>query len=538
MQRALRPYVTTGIAIVGATAIAVTPIVATPTTTDVQIPNPTAQVERAVELTANEIQNAFNSLAFGGAQALVTLAQLPAPLVARILGLPSDQAAAILLTGLALGLNGPAISGTAAIGTALQRIADSDDLEQLLTNLIGAPGTLLDGIVNGGYGPDLDSLLGNLSPFPVVAGGLLRGALPLGTVVGSPLRLILPGTFPTLQGLIATLSGLLNPTQMASINSLAVAAPDSTVEDGVNDLLFAATAATLRIVTLAAPLLEPILGDQAAAFLALGTVGLLGPLISGTGAVGTALQRIINSDDLGGLFSNLVAAPGTAIDGIVNGGYGPNLQSLLPLPPSIGSIPVKGVFAPGIIQNPGFNYATLASTPLAGIGIRPTSGGVNLLPPGTIAVLQGLVERIFGALPAAETLNTNTLRATGGDQQDLKVYGLARDDQGKLMLTENKVEGQAPVEGPQDAPKKHRQRVELNVVKLNPLDQNNKDGDDATQVGNSSGTTTTPKHGLGFGKTPVQDLVKRVLGGLSGNDNDDDGGAAAASDEGAEKAAS
>ena len=113
----------------------------------------------------------------------------------------------------------------------------------------------------------------------------------------------------------------------------------------------------------------------------------------------------------------------------------------------------------------------------------------------------------------------------------------------KVTLTENKgsgteVEGQAAVEGPQDAPKKHRQRVELNVFKLNPLDQNNKDDDDATQVGNSSGTTTTPKHGLGLGKTPVQDLVKRVLGGLSGNDNDDDGGAPAASDEGAEKAAS
>jgi hypothetical protein len=85
---------------------------------------------------------------------------------------------------------------------------------------------------------------------------------------------------------------------------------------------------------------------------------------------------------------------------------------------------------------------------------------------------------------------------------------------------------QAAVEGPQDAPKKHRQRVELNVFKLNPLDQNNKDANGAAQVGSTGGTATTPKHGLGFGKTPVQDLVKRVLGGLTGNDNDDDGPAA------------
>ena len=91
-------------------------------------------------------------------------------------------------------------------------------------------------------------------------------------------------------------------------------------------------------------------------------------------------------------------------------------------------------------------------------------------------------------------------------------------------------EGPAAVEGPQDPPKNHRQRVELNVFKLNPLDQTNKDANGAAQVGSTGGTATTPKHGLGFGKTPVQDLVKRVLGGLSGNDNDDDGPAAAGDD--------
>ena len=68
---------------------------------------------------------------------------------------------------------------------------------------------------------------------------------------------------------------------------------------------------------------------HAAAFLALGTVGLLGPLISGTGAVGTALQDIINSDGLEQLVSNFIGAPGTVIDGVVNGGYGPNLLPLL-----------------------------------------------------------------------------------------------------------------------------------------------------------------------------------------------------------------
>ena len=56
MNLALRPYVTTGVAIVGASVIAVAPIVPTPT--EIQIPNPSVQVESAVRLAANEIEDA------------------------------------------------------------------------------------------------------------------------------------------------------------------------------------------------------------------------------------------------------------------------------------------------------------------------------------------------------------------------------------------------------------------------------------------------------------------------------------------------
>ncbi len=526
MHQALRPYVTTGVALVGASVIAVAPIAPTPP--DLKLANPVVQAERAIELTANEIQNAFNALAFGGAQALVTLAQLPAPLVAQILGLPSDEAAALFLAGGALGLFGPLISGTGAIGTALQRIADSDNLEQLISNLIGVPGTLIDGVVNGGYGPDLDALLTGLSPIPVVAGGLLRGALPLGTVVGTfpNLKLILPGTFPTLQGLVETLFGLLNPAQMSTVSSLAVATPaDTTVEDGVNKLLFAATAATLRIVTLVAPLLEPILGDEAATFLALGTVGLLGPLISGTGAVGTALQNIVNSDGIEGLVTALIGAPGTITDGVVNGGYGPNL---LPLLPALSLVPgANAAFAPGLIQNPGFIYGVLPG----GIGLKPNATGLSLLPPGTIAVLQGLVERVFSALPSAESINTTALKSQPEDQPDLKTNGLDGDNQDGLTLSENEGgTGLGAVDGPEVTPKKHRQRVELNVLKLNPLDMNSKDNKDAAEDVSDGGASATVKHRPGIGMTPVHDLVKRVLGGHDHeNESSTDGAQEAAS---------
>ena len=112
-------------------------------------------------------------------------------------------------------------------------------------------------------------------------------------------------------------------------------------------MLFAATALTLRLVTLAAPLLEPILGDDAAVFLALGTLGLIGPLISGTGAFGEALQNLNDSESLEDFFSNSLDLVGLPINGLVNGGFGPNLKPLLPfLPPAIppvpGGVPVSG----------------------------------------------------------------------------------------------------------------------------------------------------------------------------------------------------
>src|SRR5689334_7419430 len=121
MQLALRPYVTTGVAIVGASVIAVAPIVPTPT--EIQIPNPVTAVERGVQLTANEIEDAVNQLIFVGTQIGVRHATLPAPIVAPLLGIEPQEATLLLTLG-ALGLSGPLISGPGSIGTALQDIVD------------------------------------------------------------------------------------------------------------------------------------------------------------------------------------------------------------------------------------------------------------------------------------------------------------------------------------------------------------------------------------------------------------------------------
>ncbi len=537
MHQALRPYVTSGVALVGASVIAVAPIAPTPP--DIHLANPVTQAERAVQLTANEIEDAVNKLVFAATKASVSVAQLTTPLVAKILGVPEPQAAAFLTIG-TIGLLGPFISGTGAVGTALQDIVDSNGLEELLTNLIGAPGTIVDGVVNGDYGPDLASLaipalilLGKFPSLPpvlwpeVLAGGLIN---PGGTVFPPnsqlPSLITLPGQIPTLQGLVEQLFGLFHPAAAMNVNSVngqLATAPDATIEDGINSLLFTLTKATLHVVELATPVAARILDvpePVAAAFLALGTVGLLGPAISGTGAVGTALQDIVNSHGVEELLTSLIGAPGIVTDGLVNGGYGPNL---LPLLPALQAIPgATKAFAPGLIENPGFIYGVVPG----GIGIKPTSQTtLSVLPPGTIAVLQGLVERVFGALPGAANLNANTLQAPAGGQQDLKINGLAGDDASKLTLSENSgadVGGLAGGDGPEVKPKKHRPRVELNVLKLNPLDQSTKDGG-AAQGGNGDGGTSTAKHRPGAGLTPVRDLVKKVLGG--GHDDQKDSGA-------------
>jgi hypothetical protein len=372
---ALRPYVTTGVAIVGASVIAVAPIVPTPT--EIQIPNPVAQLERPVQLAANEIEDAVNALAFAGAEVLVSLAKLPAPVVAQLLGVP-EPVAQLLLAGSALGLSGPLIGGLGAGGAAIQDVVDqlgSGDIAALINALIGAPATLIDGVVNGGFGPNVGPLLGLPAILPVLVGGLINpGGLGLD-------GLTLPGAIPTLQALLTTLLSAFGGADMLS--TLAVTpASEGQIEGAVNFLLFNLVASPIVTVAgLLGSVLAPLVGEEQATLLPLAALGLLGPLISGPGAVGSALQDVVDSlgsGDLAGVLSALIGAPATIIDGVVNGGYGPSLTPLV-----------------GPLLFPGIPVGVLP-TFLAGGLIN----GPDLVPPivlpGTIPTVQKLVGQILG----------------------------------------------------------------------------------------------------------------------------------------------
>ncbi|MBP1816682.1 hypothetical protein [Mycobacterium sp. OAE908] len=411
MQLALRPYVTTGIAIVGASVIAVAPIVPTPT--DIHIANPVTAVDRAVQLTANEIEDAVNQLAYVGAQVLVSLAKLPAPVVAQILGVQPAVAEALLAGG-ALGLSGPLIGGLGAGGAAVQQVVDqlgSGDLAALINALIGAPATLIDGVVNGDFGPNVGPLLGIPAIVTVLVGGLINpGGLGLGGIT-------LPGAIPTVQTLITELLGALGGGGMLAAAATPLAAPVQTegqIEGAVNALLYNLVASPIvTIAGLLGQVLAPVLGEEQAALLPLAALGLFGPLISGPGAIGAATQDVVDSlgsGDIAGVLSSLIGAPATVIDGFINGGYGPDLG------PLVSPVPLPYPFRAGGLINEG-------KLPL--LSLPPWKL------PGTFPTLQGLVTQILGLLPGASAL---TPLKTAAPAQTLSINSVDTSDKKLVTL--------------------------------------------------------------------------------------------------------
>src|SRR5262249_36681799 len=147
----------------------------------------------------------------------------------------------------------------------------------LLLNLLQGASDVINGFTNGGFGPNLFPLLASTpsmlaKAIPTIFAGGLIGEFPA----------TLDGTIPTIQDIAGLLLQLISPSEMVSTLAAPTIAAEEPrlIEDGVNGLLFAATAVSLRLITLAAPLVAPIIGedpDDAAAFLALGALGLAGP---------------------------------------------------------------------------------------------------------------------------------------------------------------------------------------------------------------------------------------------------------------------
>ncbi|MHA7662063.1 hypothetical protein [Mycolicibacterium sp. HS_4_1] len=370
MHTAARPFASVGVSLAGAAAIAVAPVVAP--TVSTQIHHMEAQIERtAVRLTAavnpfEAYAQAFNNTV-ASLQTIVSTAQT----------------------------NGPTPILTAALNNQLAALQD-------LLKLVSSPGSV-----------KVDPSSQPAVPFP--------SAPPLLNALGTTLGQI--GT---------NLTTAVPPLLAAAVNDLT----KGNVEDATNQLLLVGLNALIPLTNLLTPALNSVayplqglvtaidklgpLGAIAAnplqnAVNVLNTLGqgfgglqpsnalvivggLLGPLIQAPAAMAAAVQDVIDATrtgDLGKVAGALVSIPATILNGVLNGGYGPDLSTVIDT-----GLPGVPVYGGGLLTSFGIN-----------IGGGPLGFTVNL--PGPVAALQLLQKLVADALkPPPVTTTTTAVAAT------------------------------------------------------------------------------------------------------------------------------
>ncbi|ODR11727.1 hypothetical protein BHQ15_00570 [Mycolicibacillus koreensis] len=220
MEQALRPYVTTGIAVVGATALIAAPVAAPPTLTSLQafevqltaglddifngtldfgqlatLGNPTDPIDVYTNLVTNSFTNVLGigenwiDQPFPIAQAVIgnqidyltgafqdpaSILDIPGQMVGNLQNVFSQLTSLTPtltggLTDLTLGLPVPLVMGLAALGPLVNGIAgfntsfgafeaalNSQDFLTAFTTLVAGPGYVGDAVLNGQFGLDLE----------------------------------------------------------------------------------------------------------------------------------------------------------------------------------------------------------------------------------------------------------------------------------------------------------------------------------------------------------------------------------------------
>lgn len=153
-----------------------------------------------------------------------------------------------ILLNVGLGVIGPVAGGLGAVGAAVQHVINAvkaGNLGKLATAVIQAPATIVDGILNGGYGPNLGALLGiNIPGFNIYGGGLFGGgaSLPTGGTISG-----------TLQSLVAIVKSILNDITPTKAAAAAKAAATTATTKAVSDVASvpSTTATTVALSTAA-----------------------------------------------------------------------------------------------------------------------------------------------------------------------------------------------------------------------------------------------------------------------------------------------
>jgi hypothetical protein len=165
------------------------------------------------------------------------------------------------------GVLGPVLSGAGAFGVAVDNVGNAitaGDPQAALNAVVNGPATILDGVLNGGFGPDLSSFAG-IAGIKVVAGGLLSGGLAV--LPGSPLTIQLPGTINSLEALATAIAKAITPPKVtapatAALQSSTLAAP-AALPAAASKAVTLSTAPTVKVAAPAGDTAAPTKGDTA-----------------------------------------------------------------------------------------------------------------------------------------------------------------------------------------------------------------------------------------------------------------------------------
>ena len=126
--------------------------------------------------------------------------------------------------------------------------------------------------------------------------------------------------------------------------------------------------------------------------LSLAVIGLLGPVLSGAGAFGVAVDNVGSAIPEGpaAVVHAIANGPAVVLDGVLNGGYGPNLAALAGLPPDLITVLAGGLLSGGLHASP--------------------AGALVL--PGTINSLQPLGQAIATAIAPKATATVDVKSST------------------------------------------------------------------------------------------------------------------------------
>ena len=301
MHTAVRPFAASGVvALVGAGFIAATPIVAPPLATTIEhaatqltaSSNPFSAYGAVFEKTVDNLQSIFTTAAANG----------PTPILSAVY---QNQVAALKDI---LSLLSPTAGAqpTAATPTAGAAVASAAVLPSVLQTTLGQ---IFSGITAGAP-PLLASALQDLLH------GNVEDAV--NQVLLAGLTVLLPAT-----NLIApVLNGIAHPLQLL-VNAVDKLGPLATIlANPVQNVVNVISALNASFLGLP--------GAPSNLVTALG--GVLGPLIQAPSAAGAAVQGIIDAaraGNLGAVVKAIVSVPAVIVGGILNGGYGPDLSSVI-----------------------------------------------------------------------------------------------------------------------------------------------------------------------------------------------------------------